>query len=358
MSKTELARRIATAGGTLLCVLGIGFFMQSTAHTTAPQTQVASDTQQKADVGPNAASDRPASAPLEQIKMTSAATGTLVPLLTGRSASDLPKYTPQPAFMTDAPIVFEGRHGALIYLAQVDLPQEEAAPAFDCTPRLTATKALAAMATIELQAHCLPNTPFTLSHSGLIFTAVTDSDGRWENTVPALREDAFFVASFENGKRAEDTVKIDALSIYDRYVVQWQGQSGLQLHVLESGAKYGEAGHVWAGAARDMAAAIHGTGGFLVALGDRTDLSPEDVFSAQVYTVQARSSRKSNVSVRVEAEVQTTNCGNDIAAQVLIRSDSRDLISVDLAVAMPDCSARGEFVMLKNLDGDLTLALR
>ena len=137
-------------------------------------------------------------------------------------------------------------------------------------------------------------------------------------------------------------------------MVQWIGQSGLQLHARENGADYGEEGHVWAGAARDTAHAALGQGGFLTRLGDARAAEP---LLAEVYTFPSGMLQDAaQVALSVEAEVTAENCGKDVEAQTLQVSALGEMRTQDLVLAIPECDARGDFLVLKNLLNDLSIA--
>ena len=73
---------------------------------------------------------------------------------------------------------------------------------------------------------------------------------------------------------------------------------------------------------------------------------------AEVYTFPTdTATRAGDVTLRVEAEVSETNCGRELEAQTIATGDT-GLTVQDLVLAMPDCEAIGEFLVLKNLFND------
>jgi hypothetical protein len=234
------------------------------------------------------------------------------------------------------------------------LPREEAAPAFDCEYGMQAAPRKAAMVELTLSAPCRLNEGFTLHHNGMMFSAVTDASGQAVFEVPALAENAVFIASFPDGNGALATATVDTLALYDRFVLQWRGDAdSLALHALEYGADFGDAGHVWARDGRDKARGIAGEGGFLTRLG----LPGNDrALMAQIYTFPTKNAlRRGDVALRVEAEVGAANCGRELEAQT-IATGPGGLKVQDVVLAMPDCTAVGEFLVLKNLFNDLKIA--
>lgn len=235
-----------------------------------------------------------------------------------------------------------------------EMPQEESVPALDCNYNLTAKPEAAAMVRLTLDASCMDNERFTLHQNGMMFTGVTDENGTSEMLVPALSAKPVFIVAFLNGEGAVANADVPSMEYYDRAVVQWIGQSGLQLHARENGADYGEEGHVWAGAARDTAYAALGQGGFLTRLGDARAAEP---LLAEVYTFPSGMLQDAaQVALSVEAEVTAENCGKDVEAQTLQVSALGEMRTQDLVLAIPECDARGDFLVLKNLLNDLSIA--
>ena len=336
MFKTRInPKRIITVGGTLFCAWGIGYLMQSNAQQAAPSTSELSAP--PVEVDPLVRNE---GAPLKltDITLTSAI---LPPTMS----------LPGPAFFPDAPIV---RAKANPDRPINVLPEEEAAPTFACKTTLTAEPRAAAMVALTVDAPCFAAARFTLHHNGMMFTDVTDENGRRNLTVPALTEDAVYMVTFSPDDGAIARVSVGTLEYYDRVVVQWAGQSGLQIHAFEFDADYESAGHVWADDTRESSVAARGQGGFIARYG-----APgiENPYMAEVYTFPSGTSRRQGeVRLSLEAEVTTANCGHDIEAQSIQLGQNGRLQVRDLMLAMPDCSAEGDFLVLKNVLNDLKIA--
>ena len=261
-----------------------------------------------------------------------------------------PSSAPQPESLPTAPVTL----AALDDQPIAPLPQEVPAPSFACEIALTATVQAAAIVELSLAAPCLPEERFTLHHNGMMFSAVTDAEGNSTWSVPAMAENAVFIATFAEGETAVASAQVSTLEYYDRIVVQWGGPDALQIHALEYGADYGEAGHIWSQAAGEMAMAARGEGGFLTRLGDGLGLSPQ---TAEIYTFPtATALRDGTISMTVEAVVTAANCGQDVDAQVMKKSGANPLQAHDLQVSMPDCDGIGDILVLKNLFDDLNIA--
>ncbi|MGR3494770.1 translocase [Citreimonas sp.] len=237
------------------------------------------------------------------------------------------------------------------------LPQAtQAATDFACMPEMTAEPAAGAMIRVALSAPCRADERVTLHHQGLMVTQRMAPDGTLEAMIPALSETATVMASFLDGAGASATTEVSSLYFYDRVAVQWQGDAGLQLHAREYGSDYFQPGHVWAEAAGDLGSAARGEGGFLVRLGHEDG---PDALVAEVYTFPVgTAARPGDVALSVEVEVTAANCDSTVAAQTLQRRQDGRLQVRDVTMPIPDCGRAGDFLVLKNLVQDLTIAAR
>ncbi|MHA6264326.1 hypothetical protein ACXYMO_14060 [Arenibacterium sp. CAU 1754] len=231
-------------------------------------------------------------------------------------------------------------------------PNDPVTPQLGCEVTATATPAPMASVDLSVVAPCQGNERLTIHHTGMMFTETTNADGRLAVTIPALSEDAIFVVEFENGKGAVAMAHVPSLAEFDRIALQWNGHSGFQVHAREFGASYGDKGHVWSGnseAASDIA-----SGGVVTRLGDGETLIPR---LAEVYTYPTGTTKQTGVvTLTIEAEVTQANCGRDIAAQAIELRHDKKLRTQDLVLAMPNCGAVGDFLVLNNLVDDLKIA--
>ena len=223
-----------------------------------------------------------------------------------------------------------------------------------CDPHLLATPQAAAMVLLELSSPCVADQRVTLHHNGMMITERTDSAGQLVVQIPALARQAVFMAAFEHGSIAVAKTEVTSVDIYDRVVVQWAGPGELQIHALEFGADYGDAGHVWAMAPQDVQRAVAGLGGF-VSLHGRS--MPDQDLRAQVYTFPtATTGQTGDIALSVEAEVTDHSCGRRIEAQALQITGGGALSVKDLTLDIPDCAAKGDFLVLKNILEDMKIA--
>ncbi|WP_439123680.1 translocase [Marivita sp.] len=236
------------------------------------------------------------------------------------------------------------------------IPDAPADTGFACDVEMTATPIAGAMMSVDLNAPCHGSERVTLHHSGLMFTSLMQPDGTLSIDVPALTENALVIASFLDDAGAVAMTKVTSVPFYDRVVLQWRGDAGLQLHAREFDAEYFTDGHVWHGAESDPTRAATGDGGFMTTLG--TADAP-DALLAEVYTFPTGMTETSGtVALTVEAEILSSNCDRSVEAQTLEFRNGRDLISKELTIDVPGCDTVGDFLLLKNLVEDLTIAAK
>lgn len=323
--------RTVTIGGTLVCAIGIGFFMQ-TASQDASESPVETQPVARADF-------KPLSAPALPMHMES--------------------LLPEDVAIVDPDVDVEVGSGIEVaVLSEDDLaffPTDAEKPRATCTVKASAIVEAGAMVRLDVTAPCLPNERAVVHHNGMMFTAVTDDTGSMTKIVPALSEAAVLIVEFANGEGTVATTEVASLMFYDRVVLQWSGSTGFGLHAREYGADYGSDGHVWSGAAREVTAAALGDGGFITRLGE------DDVFApkiAEVYTFPTgAATRGGDVELSVEAEVTAENCGQDIEAQSIEVRSNGELHTQYLTLTVPDCSSVGDFLVLNNLVDDLKIAV-
>lgn len=238
----------------------------------------------------------------------------------------------------------------------IAIPEAPKETGFACEVAMTATPAAGAMIAVQVIAPCHGSERVTLHHNGMMFTTLMQPDGTLSVEVPALVENALVIASFLDGGGAVAQTQVTSVPFYDRVVLQWRGTSGLQLHAREFDAEYFSEGHIWQGAGSDPTRAATGEGGFLTRLG--TPDAP-DALLAEVYTFPTgMTDTFGTVALTVEAEILDTNCGSSVEAQTLELRNGRDLLSKELTIDVPGCDAVGDFLLLKNIVEDLTIAAK
>ncbi|MDX2483569.1 MAG: hypothetical protein QNK42_07900 [Pseudodonghicola sp.] len=341
-------RLIGLTGGTLACALGIGYGMQrgqpaplphSTPAVSPAEANMPAAEPRQTDPAP-ARVRLAENAPLEieKIALTSAEA-------VGASADNE---------MHEHPSVSELATDPSDSAALPSTPEDPEMPGLGCEVTAQAVPGPMAMVDFSVTAPCFGNTRLLVHHNGMIFSAVTDSEGSLNVKIPALAERAVFIAAFDNGDGAVATARVPGIADFDRVALQWQGNAGFQIHAREFGASYGAPGHVWSGAPT-TGATDHATGSVL-RLGEADALSP---MIAEIYTFPAGAAdRSGDISLSIEAEVTADNCGRDISAQLLQRQGANRITTRELDLSVPDCDAVGDFLVLNNLLDDLKIAAK
>lgn len=269
---------------------------------------------------------------------------------------------PKPSMLLDIPVP----QVADVQLASLDadlsefaapemvIPQE--APIVVCDVVMDATVLPLAIVSLSIAAPCQSNVPVTVHHQGMMFSIMTDDAGLATTLVPVLSENAFFISEFADGDSATTSVNVPELAQFDRAALQWEGVEAVRLHALEFGATYDSEGHIWAAAAGELDFVNPPASGFLIELGDPGIPTP---MLAEVYTFPSgTASQDGTVALSVEAEITDANCGQEIAAQSIQIDPVLGPNAIDLTMTMPNCDAIGEFLVLKNMFKDLTLAAK
>ncbi|MBV7411029.1 hypothetical protein [Maritimibacter sp. DP1N21-5] len=226
--------------------------------------------------------------------------------------------------------------------------ETEVTPDDTCDMAMTSVAVPGALVAVSLTAPCHAEATVEFSHDGLSFTEALDEDGALTVMIPALTSPAMI-----NAQIGEDTLDslatVPDLTQFDRVALVWQGGTGLQLHALEDGAAYGEPGHVWAEAPRAPETATQGEGGFLTLLG-----SVAGGYAADIYTYPA--SLMIAPSISIEAQVTEDTCGTMISGHYIRSTLTGTATEVDVGMVVPGCEAIGEYLVLKNLPEELTIA--
>ncbi len=326
-------KETVTAVGTLACALAIGYVMQSSEAANA--------------LYGNAKSDR-------ELRSLDAETSMLVVKDITLTSAEFSEPTEPMLDDSSNETTVQPAPDDTVHLSNDTTSALSEIEETSCEISAKARPMAAAMVNLTLTAPCLPNERVTVHHNGMIFTQTTSKTGSLSIDVPALAETAVFVFAFGNGDGAVAQAKVEDLTDFGRVVLQWKGDTGLQIHALESGSDYSGAGHVWSGQPRSMAAAITGEGGFITMNGDLDAVEP---LVAEVYTFPAEmESREGGVKLTVEAEVIQANCGTEIEAKSFELRGRDQLVTQDLSLAVPDCTALGSFLVLNNLLQDMKVA--
>lgn len=234
--------------------------------------------------------------------------------------------------------------------APAPVPAETGPLAGTCEVDFSAAPMPGALLALEYSAPCAAGAEVAFDHAGLRFTELLDDAGNLSVLLPAMAAEAEVTATLlPDGAVARAQASVPDMAGYHRVSLVWKGGTGLQLHALESGASYGEPGHIWAETPGLPARASLGEGGYLTVLG-----ATAGGYAADVYTFPA--SLPAAPAISIEAQVLDTTCGMPIAGTYLrARPDGAPEVT-ELGMVVPGCEAVGEYLVLKNLPQDLTIA--
>lgn len=226
-------------------------------------------------------------------------------------------------------------------------PLPKVVVARDCAPQMALQTAPGGMVLLSLSAPCDGGARVVLRHAGLTFTERMMADGTLALPLPAMARKAEIEVQFPDGRKLAKALDVPAMAHIKRFAIQWLGAEGFILHGFEHGAEFGQKGDV----SPSQPGLMAGGGGWLTLLGDAGVEAP---LLAQVYTYPGDGSA---VEIVVEAPVTAQTCGQDLLGQT-VSSGGGANDTMDLTVAMPDCSAVGDFLVLNNLAQDTKLAAK
>lgn len=341
----DLKRRIAGVAAVAAIALGAGHLVQNLSAGKTPAARPSAQLQEKPKAvqtvaaGPEVTAPAPAPAPDPALAtVTPSAPAPLpapapAPLLTEAPAAEAP---PTPA-LPGAPA-----------LAEAPVAAPVAVP--DCSVTLDLVPETHAMIGVTLLAACHENERVILQHAGLAVTAMTTASGALFTGLPGLESDATVTAIFVDGTRVEAQVALPELAALRRFGVQWQGDDAFQLHAFEAGAAYGQPGDLSAANPRTPSDGLKPGQGFITLLGDPAAPAP---LMAEIYTFPADPAAKADVVV--EAGVNKATCGREILGETLASLGGKATVT-ELTVAMPECDAVGDYLVLKNLAPQMNIA--
>lgn len=214
----------------------------------------------------------------------------------------------------------------------------------DCAANLALTAGPRAMVSVSLTALCRTGERVVLRHAGLAVAERLSDSGTLLLDLPALQVQAEVTVLFPDAEVLVSRIDVPDAAGVRRFAVQWMADDAFQLHAFENGADYGEPGDIWA------EAPVSANGGYMVALGN-PDLDLP--MMSEVYTFPADAQVKTEVTI--EATVTETTCGRELLGETLVTGPD-GVVKTDLTLAMPDCTALGDILVLKNPGLDVTLA--
>ncbi|MBK1636848.1 hypothetical protein CKO19_14040 [Rhodovulum adriaticum] len=193
---------------------------------------------------------------------------------------------------------------------------------------------------LTLAAPCHLNQRADITLGALRLSARTDHLGRLMLTLPSLAGPATRIAfADDTGVDLPAPTGPDALHLRAGLIAP--ADAGVQLHVHEGDTASGAVDHLRPGKAT-------GTGRI-----HSMDLPGTGI--AQLYATRATAP---TARLSIEMEITPANCGRDVTAMIALPGTGDTLTAHPLNLTVPDCGAVGEFLVLKNLSPDWTLAAR
>ncbi|MBT0957649.1 hypothetical protein IV417_09635 [Alphaproteobacteria bacterium KMM 3653] len=357
-------RRYAMAGSVFSLALATGFVMQN-GDKIASLVVGADDEAVVVGSAPIELGDEPKPAVAAAIPLPESTPMAEVPTVEGAEVIQLAAaegLTLPSDPMSDAlPQVAPGDMAAAVSVDAMPSPAEavEGQTRFSeyglpCSVEITAAEGIGGLVDLSLTAPCYANSPVTITHEALRFTQATNEAGVMQVSVPALAETAKFELGFDTGSVATTETKVSVFRLMSHAAVQWQGDNGMQIHAFEYGSDYGQEGHISGAAPQSAHRADRLAGGFLTRLGEP---GIPGAWMAEVYSFPTGGmSDNGVVRINIEAEVSSTNCGREMRAETIQPNASGSYSMVDLTLAMPNCDAAGEFLVLKNILRDIKIA--
>jgi hypothetical protein len=325
----ELKRRLSLVVAIMSVALGSGHLVQNV--LVKPKTLAAADPQ--------------------PVDITLVAAGPEV-VLPSKETPILQLATPSFAVAAeeDAPSLFTLPNEPLLKAEFGSAIPETDVAANQCPIDLILSAEPSAMIGLSISAPCQANQRVVLRHAGLAVSGKTSSTGELMVSLPAFTTNAEVSVRFPSGQTIESIIAIPEAAALRRYGVQWIGDDAFQLNAFENGAGYGERGHVSDADPQRPLAGQPQIGGFLLVLGDD---QVKDPMLAEVYTYPLN--QDTPVRIVVEAAITKRTCAREILAETLAEV-AGEVTIIDLTLAMPDCSAIGDILVLNNLDPDLKIA--
>ncbi|SDY35187.1 hypothetical protein SAMN05444004_101212 [Jannaschia faecimaris] len=232
---------------------------------------------------------------------------------------------------------------AELTISDAEIEAQAPVVSVDCDVAATATARAGAIIALKILAPCDAGSRVDIFQGDLQTAFTLDSDGGIDLELPALSAAATVAVVVEDHPPVSLLTEVRDMGDYNRAVLYWQGNLGLEMHAFEDAAAiYGSEAHVSQLKPRDAARALTGNGGYMTILGD-ADLAQANV--ALVYTAPAAQA----ATVSIEAPILAENCGQKVVAGTIFIPADDTTRTQDLMLTLPTCEAEGDYVMLGNL---------
>ena len=338
-------KSLMRAGAVIVVALAAGHLVQTMNAEKMATVAAKPKAIERVSAGPEAAAPAPAAEtaalPAPAVAPEPAAPAMVVDVPAAPPAAEAPVLAALPELPPALPEPVLPAAPALDPAPGAALPGPVVA-AEDCIPSLTLTAGPQAMISVAIAAPCRMGERVVLRHAGLALAEELGAGGNLHLDLPALNADGSVSVLFADAEVLRDAVPVPDAAAVHRFAVQWMADDTFQLHAFENGADYGQPGNVWSGAP------VSPGGGYLVSLGNPGLDLP---MLAEVYTFPA----DTPTDLSIEATVTEATCGRELLGEVLEAQQGKVTVN-DLTLAMPDCEAMGDILVLKNPGRDVTLA--
>ncbi|MDB5659044.1 MAG: hypothetical protein JWS10_1659 [Cypionkella sp.] len=343
----DMKRRLARGVAVITIALGAGHLVQSmsekpmAARNASNQPANTQLLEQPKHIERLAATDMAVALPVKKIAVA------MLPKATDAAKLQLTVMAPKPASPVTMvmPVSVQPSH------IDATVPAVPLKTGSDpCPVALNLASSENALIEVNLLSPCHASERVVVKHAGLTFTAKTSPKGALLTDLPALVQNAEVEVMFKDNTSVSAKVLVPELASLRRFAVQWQQDDAFQLHAFEDTSEFGGAGDVSASMPHAPATGVPAKGGFMTVLGDASTTLP---MLAQVYTYPKNTTTKPEILI--EAAVTKATCGREMLGQTLLTTAGAVKIS-DMSLEMPDCNAVGDYLVLKNLVPDMTIA--
>lgn len=246
-------------------------------------------------------------------------------------SADAPIYSPLLPAPTPMPETPEEALASptLPKVASIAVPAEAigqlAAGGLECRADASLTVLPDAVMRVDVRA-CGSDVPVHLTYAGLMITEQADAHGRLNFDLPALGPTAELLLEIDGHAPIALSASVPDAVWNDRVAVVWDGAASVSVRSQDDGA-----------------------------LEESQTLGDADL-QTYVTEIHTLSSQRDAPAVSIVAEATAASCGREFPLRILRSSADNGPQDTTISVAFPPCDALGEFVVLKNLSEDLTVA--
>ena len=225
-----------------------------------------------------------------------------------------------------------------------------------CAIELTAAARSGANIQLDILSACKPGQMVNISHAGIEFSAMTDSQGAARVAFPAMERDAEVTVTFADLSSQTTNLTVRDTDSFVRAAISWQANINLDLNAFEFGAANGADGHVYAQQPRDYRTSRIKGGGYLIQLGDPalTGGAFAEIYSLPVVRSQQRGTIELSILLDDAAQV----CGQVIQAQTSRTREGLTAVVRNVRFNVPECGTVTGQITLPGAIDDIRVAGR